>query len=183
MWFPWNTLYWIPTFRWTNLCRKGGIDHEIYLRNDWIVRLCTHPTQSIAVLVIMANPSFPNEYNLRTVADSSSKPCFVCHKASTKVLITADNKVGHLSSSIHKINSKQWSQVRISWMANATGLLLYLSFTPTRSWLCLSRNRWEGRSREKEARTACQGEGSYHQGVWGEDEEEGKGCEKGRRSY
>ncbi|KAK5082862.1 hypothetical protein LTR05_006743 [Lithohypha guttulata] len=40
----------------------------------------------------MANPSFPNEYNLRTVAETASKPCFVCHKASTKVLITADNK-------------------------------------------------------------------------------------------
>ncbi|KAK5941670.1 hypothetical protein PMZ80_005620 [Knufia obscura] len=42
----------------------------------------------------MANPPFPNEYNLRTVAEASSKACFVCHRSSTKVLITTDNKVG-----------------------------------------------------------------------------------------
>lgn len=40
----------------------------------------------------MANPPFPNEYNLRTVAEASSKACFVCHRSSTKVLITTDNK-------------------------------------------------------------------------------------------
>lgn len=41
----------------------------------------------------MANPAFPNEYTLRTVADSASKPCFVCHRAAAKVLITSDSKV------------------------------------------------------------------------------------------
>ncbi|KAJ9651944.1 hypothetical protein H2198_008807 [Neophaeococcomyces mojaviensis] len=40
----------------------------------------------------MANVPFPNEYTLRTVAESASKPCYVCHKASTKVLTTVENK-------------------------------------------------------------------------------------------
>lgn len=37
---------------------------------------------------------FTNVYHLRTVADASSKACYVCYKPSTKVLITPDNKVG-----------------------------------------------------------------------------------------
>lgn len=36
---------------------------------------------------------FPNIYNLRTVAEASSKACYVCHRPSVKVLITQDNKV------------------------------------------------------------------------------------------
>ncbi|KIW96755.1 uncharacterized protein Z519_02146 [Cladophialophora bantiana CBS 173.52] len=46
---------------------------------------------------------FPNVYHLRTVAEASSKPCYVCHRPSAKVLITPDNKdffyvcVSHLS--------------------------------------------------------------------------------------
>ncbi|KIW71440.1 hypothetical protein PV04_03609 [Phialophora macrospora] len=50
----------------------------------------------------MALP-FQNVFHLRTVAEASSKACYVCHKPSTKVLITPDNKdffyvcVSHLS--------------------------------------------------------------------------------------
>ncbi|KAL2393188.1 hypothetical protein ABEF93_000814 [Exophiala dermatitidis] len=50
----------------------------------------------------MATP-WNNVYHLRTVAETSSKACYVCHKPSTKVLITPDNKdffytcVSHLS--------------------------------------------------------------------------------------
>ncbi|RVX69536.1 hypothetical protein B0A52_06600 [Exophiala mesophila] len=50
----------------------------------------------------MAAP-FPNVYHLRTVAETSSKPCLVCYKPTCKVLITPNNKdffytcVGHLS--------------------------------------------------------------------------------------
>jgi hypothetical protein len=40
----------------------------------------------------MALP-FQNVYHLRTVAEASSKSCYVCHKPSTKVFITPDNKV------------------------------------------------------------------------------------------
>ncbi|OAG38398.1 hypothetical protein AYO21_07381 [Fonsecaea monophora] len=46
---------------------------------------------------------FPNVYHLRTVAEASSKACYVCYKPSVKVLITPDNKdffyvcVSHLS--------------------------------------------------------------------------------------
>lgn len=40
----------------------------------------------------MANTAFPNEYTLRTVAEASSKPCVICHRPSTRVLITTDNK-------------------------------------------------------------------------------------------
>ena len=49
----------------------------------------------------MALP-FQNVYHLRTVADASAKPCFVCMKTSNRVLITTDNKdffytcIGHL---------------------------------------------------------------------------------------
>ena len=43
--------------------------------------------------VIMAAP-FPNVYHLRTVAETSSKPCLVCYKPTCKVLITPNNKVG-----------------------------------------------------------------------------------------
>ncbi|EXJ62965.1 hypothetical protein A1O7_03409 [Cladophialophora yegresii CBS 114405] len=39
----------------------------------------------------MALP-FQNVYHLRTVAEASSKACYVCHKPSVKVLITPDNK-------------------------------------------------------------------------------------------
>lgn len=42
----------------------------------------------------MAAPPFPNEYTLRTVAEVSSKPCYVCHKPTTRVLTTVGNKVG-----------------------------------------------------------------------------------------
>ncbi|KIW10162.1 hypothetical protein PV08_11123 [Exophiala spinifera] len=35
---------------------------------------------------------FANVYHLRTVAEASSKACFVCYKPSVKVLITPDNK-------------------------------------------------------------------------------------------
>ncbi|KIX10315.1 uncharacterized protein Z518_01397 [Rhinocladiella mackenziei CBS 650.93] len=46
---------------------------------------------------------FPNNYHLRTVAEASSKACYVCYKPTVKVLITPDNKdffyvcVSHLS--------------------------------------------------------------------------------------
>ncbi|EXJ86387.1 hypothetical protein A1O3_03338 [Capronia epimyces CBS 606.96] len=39
----------------------------------------------------MATP-FANVYHLRTVAEASSKACYVCHKPTAKVLITPDNK-------------------------------------------------------------------------------------------
>ncbi|OCT54885.1 hypothetical protein CLCR_03107 [Cladophialophora carrionii] len=42
----------------------------------------------------MAQP-FQNVYHLRTVAEASSKACYVCHKPSVKVLITPDNKKLH----------------------------------------------------------------------------------------
>ncbi|KAK5289513.1 hypothetical protein LTR98_000222 [Exophiala xenobiotica] len=35
---------------------------------------------------------FPNIYHLRTVAEASSKACYICYKPSVKVLITPDNK-------------------------------------------------------------------------------------------
>ena len=37
--------------------------------------------------------TIPNVYHLRTVAEASSKACYVCYKPSTKVMITPDNKV------------------------------------------------------------------------------------------
>lgn len=40
----------------------------------------------------MSAPPFINPYNLRTVADSDAKSCYVCYKPSNKVLIS-DNKV------------------------------------------------------------------------------------------
>jgi hypothetical protein len=46
--------------------------------------------------------SFPNNYHLRRVADTSSKPCFICYKPTSAVLITPDQKdffyvcLGHL---------------------------------------------------------------------------------------
>ncbi|KAK5100036.1 hypothetical protein LTR70_007998 [Exophiala xenobiotica] len=40
----------------------------------------------------MANIPFPNEYNLRAVTEASSKPCVICHRPSTRVLISTDNK-------------------------------------------------------------------------------------------
>ncbi|KAL9616582.1 MAG: hypothetical protein Q9160_008562 [Pyrenula sp. 1 TL-2023] len=36
--------------------------------------------------------SFQNVWHLRTVANTSAKACFICYKASPKVLITPDNK-------------------------------------------------------------------------------------------
>lgn len=51
----------------------------------------------------MANTAFPNEYTLRTVAEASSKPCVICHRPSTRVLITTDNKVGKTVASRHTL--------------------------------------------------------------------------------
>ncbi|MCJ1412546.1 hypothetical protein MMC19_006641 [Ptychographa xylographoides] len=36
--------------------------------------------------------SLSNVWHLRTVAEASSKPCYICYKPSTSVLITPDNK-------------------------------------------------------------------------------------------
>lgn len=44
----------------------------------------------------MAAPAFPNEYTLRTVAETASKPCFVCHRPTAKVLATTGNKVSNV---------------------------------------------------------------------------------------
>ncbi|ERF76040.1 hypothetical protein EPUS_01373 [Endocarpon pusillum Z07020] len=35
---------------------------------------------------------FPNTWHLRTVAENSSKACYVCYKPTTRVLITPNNK-------------------------------------------------------------------------------------------
>jgi AAA-ATPase Vps4-associated protein 1 len=43
----------------------------------------------------MANPAIPNIYHLRTVAEVSAKPCTICFRPSTAVLITPDSKVCH----------------------------------------------------------------------------------------
>lgn len=56
------------------------------------------PTGTQLVAETMSAPPFPNEYTLRTVAEVSSKPCFVCHKPTTKVLTTVGNKVGSIVS-------------------------------------------------------------------------------------
>ena len=37
----------------------------------------------------------PNVWHLRTVAEASSKSCYICYKPTTGVLITPDNKVRH----------------------------------------------------------------------------------------
>ncbi|RMZ86247.1 hypothetical protein DV737_g116, partial [Chaetothyriales sp. CBS 132003] len=42
----------------------------------------------------MATTPLPNVWHLRTVAEASSKACYVCYKPTTAVLITPDNKVG-----------------------------------------------------------------------------------------
>ncbi|KAA8893016.1 VPS4-associated protein 1 [Sphaerosporella brunnea] len=55
----------------------------------------------------MSTPSAPpkNLYHLRRVADASAKPCFVCYRQSTSVLITPDHSdffytcAGHLQDS------------------------------------------------------------------------------------
>lgn len=50
----------------------------------------------------MANAAFANTYHHRLVAPSASKPCFICYKPSTSVLITPDSRdffytcAGHL---------------------------------------------------------------------------------------
>ena len=45
------------------------------------------------IAIKMPNPPFPNVYTHRKVADTSSKPCDICYKASTSVLVVPDNKV------------------------------------------------------------------------------------------
>ena len=47
----------------------------------------------------MSSP-FANVFHLRTVAEASSKACYICHKPSTRVLITPDNKVGAMKRSL-----------------------------------------------------------------------------------
>lgn len=63
----------------------------------------------------VANPPFPNEYTLRTVAEVSSKPCFICHKPTTKVLTTVGNKVG--------VYLFLWSLLVYAGVVGAVGLL------------------------------------------------------------
>ena len=46
--------------------------------------------------------SLPNVWHLRTVAEASAKPCFICYKASPSVLITPDNKVDKHRSYLHQ---------------------------------------------------------------------------------
>jgi hypothetical protein len=41
----------------------------------------------------MATPAFPNVWHHRKVADTASKPCDICYKPSTSVLVVPDNKV------------------------------------------------------------------------------------------
>jgi hypothetical protein len=37
--------------------------------------------------------SFPNVYTHRKVADTASKPCEICYKPSSSVLVASENKV------------------------------------------------------------------------------------------
>ncbi|GAB1191580.1 hypothetical protein APSETT444_000760 [Aspergillus pseudonomiae] len=43
---------------------------------------------------------FQNIYHLRRVADTAAKACYVCHKPSSSVMITPDNKDRHFCSPI-----------------------------------------------------------------------------------
>lgn len=44
--------------------------------------------------LIMA--SFPNIYTHRKVADTAAKPCTICYKPSSSVMVTAENKVKNI---------------------------------------------------------------------------------------
>lgn len=49
----------------------------------------------------MAGP-FPNIWHLRTVAETSSKACYICYKPTTRVLITPSNKVRGLYTNMSR---------------------------------------------------------------------------------
>lgn len=85
------------------------------------------------------NPAFPNEYTLRTVADVSSKPCFVCHKPTTKVLTTVGNKVCALLFGL-----RCSSLFVICWIKVALGFWFLLLENGRMSW------RWENDLRERD---------------------------------
>lgn len=57
----------------------------------------------------MPNPPFPNVYTHRKVADTSSKPCDICYKTSTSVLVVPDNKVR--KEDAHLIIAGLWSDI------------------------------------------------------------------------
>ena len=48
---------------------------------------------SQASIRTVAMAALPNVWNLRTVAEASTKSCYICYKPTTAVLITSDNKV------------------------------------------------------------------------------------------
>lgn len=55
-----------------------------------------HSTSLIPVCCALANKfkmALVNVWHLRRVADASAKPCDICYKPTTSVLITPDNKV------------------------------------------------------------------------------------------
>lgn len=57
------------------------------------------PSTSIVIVqtIRAAAMALVNVWHLRKVAEASAKPCDVCYKPTTSVLITPDNKVGHIS--------------------------------------------------------------------------------------
>ena len=51
------------------------------------------PTE-FAIFVLATAMALVNVWHLRRVAEASAKPCDICYKPTTSVLITPDNKVG-----------------------------------------------------------------------------------------
>jgi len=51
--------------------------------------------------------SFPNVYTHRKVAATASKPCEICYKPSTSVLVTPENKVSQTLSTFYTPYSSQ----------------------------------------------------------------------------
>ena len=79
---------------------------------------------------------FQNIYHLRRVADTAAKACYVCHKPSSSVMITPDNKV----NTIYALSKKK-NIARLVWnsISNiAVGFLLHLSHSSEGSAFLLS---------------------------------------------
>ena len=72
-----------------------------------------HPSQGTPTPTMA---SFPNIYTHRKVADTAAKPCSICYKPSSSVMVTAENKVGN-----------NWHFTPELPLTGFAGLLLYLS--------------------------------------------------------
>jgi hypothetical protein len=73
--------------------RLGRLKLGRHFRHYRCLRKVT-PTLLVPITKLLTMAALVNVWHLRKVAEASAKPCDICYKPTTSVLITPDNKVG-----------------------------------------------------------------------------------------